>query len=524
MTKFTKTFFVGVSVAMLSVVLLWAQARIQRPTNPQTGYSLGVSYSSGGNPTVQLFNGEVNVVTDGGTDAGPIVRVYDGVNAAWDVIGGEFGAGESIIFEGATANAFETELTVVDPTIDTTIVLPSGNAVWASTGYVLVSNLATNAPDVVNSIWGESNSLHFEGAGLDNFEHGIQSGDATVGDQNFFMPDNAAADNYMFMFSILDTNAREIANSIWFDSDVMLFEGTLDAIETTFTIADPTGADQSYTLPDMGAALAAKLLHVGPAAEPAFGVEAVANASSDTVYHHVFEKHWFRTAPGVAFVGVAGDAWSTTGNPNYYQHEGQTFEVDMKATVGAPNLPWAVAEGIANPVLDAENEGIEITRGITAASPAAFVIDTDQAFYLRVLATVTTVANTDAFEIGFRTVEAYQDADPEGYGSFAVIGIGDHGNAGPGDFYTHTANGGGTTSTDLGDADWVGGTTHSLEVRIAADGTTTYELDGEDTTDEVAFDFATNTVIPYIWIQADDTTNDPVIYIHYIEFGFGTGS
>jgi hypothetical protein len=39
----------------------------------------------------------------------------------------------SIIFEGATANAFETTLTVVDPTADNTITLPNSSGTVALT-------------------------------------------------------------------------------------------------------------------------------------------------------------------------------------------------------------------------------------------------------------------------------------------------------------------------------------------------------------------------------------------------------
>ena len=55
----------------------------------------------------------------------------------------------SVIFEGATANAFETTLTVVDPTADRTITLPN------STGTVaLTSDIEDSARVVVFMLGG----------------------------------------------------------------------------------------------------------------------------------------------------------------------------------------------------------------------------------------------------------------------------------------------------------------------------------------------------------------------------------
>jgi hypothetical protein len=307
----------------------------------------------------------------------------------------------------------------------------------------------------------------------------------------------------------------------------MVLEGsTANGNETNFGAVDPDGTgDQYYYLPNLHAANTMVLVADNAYTEPAYNTEIVSHLDRQTVYQGWWQKYWFRSQPHVPYSVTAGGTWSTTGNPNYMVHQGDVFEVDMKATVGAPNVLWSAAEGIYNPVLDATNEGIEITQGITTASPAHFVVDTDIAFYFRVLATVTTVANTDQFYVGFRTAEGYQDADLTAYTDYAAIGIGDLADGGPGDFMTQTESaGGGTTATDLTTADWVNGGTHSLEVRVAADGTTTYEVDGAAAAGAAAFDMPTANVIPFIWILADVTGADPVIYIHCWEIGYGVGS
>ena len=50
----------------------------------------------------------------------------------------------SIVFEGATADAFETTLTVVDPTADRTITLPNTSGTVALTSDILPSAVNEN--------------------------------------------------------------------------------------------------------------------------------------------------------------------------------------------------------------------------------------------------------------------------------------------------------------------------------------------------------------------------------------------
>jgi hypothetical protein len=258
MTKFTKTFFVGVSVAMLSVVLLWAQTRIQRPVNPQTGYSAGVSYSSGGNVATQLFNGEVMILTDQGTDAGPLFRMYDGINLAWQHVAAEFGAGDTTItFEGATADAFEIILSVEDATVGDSNYRLMDNA-FADIYPVMFSNFATNSWDTANSVWGTINGLHFEGATANDWELSLSSDDPLLRDQFFDLPNNdagGAAQSYNLMFSVLDTNALDVASSIWFEANDIWFEGTTaNAFEIVLTAEDSTVGVDSYLFMDHGLA------------------------------------------------------------------------------------------------------------------------------------------------------------------------------------------------------------------------------------------------------------------------------
>ena len=78
----------------------------------------------------------------------------NGIGAANSVTG----ASGSLMFEGSTANGFETALTAANPTADMEVVLPN------SSGTVMLSSLATNAAEVANSVTGASNALVLEGA------------------------------------------------------------------------------------------------------------------------------------------------------------------------------------------------------------------------------------------------------------------------------------------------------------------------------------------------------------------------
>lgn len=88
----------------------------------------------------------------------------------------------SIYFEGATGNSYETRFFAADATADRTAYLPD------YTGALLLSALITNAPDVANSIWGVSNGITFEGATANDYEGTITVADITA-DRTYTLPD-----------------------------------------------------------------------------------------------------------------------------------------------------------------------------------------------------------------------------------------------------------------------------------------------------------------------------------------------
>ena len=85
-----------------------------------------------------------------------------------------------LVWEG-TANAFQTYFAITDPTADQTITFPNAS------GTIVLSTLATNAPEVANSVWGASNALVFEGATENGFETSLTVTDPTA-DQTITFP------------------------------------------------------------------------------------------------------------------------------------------------------------------------------------------------------------------------------------------------------------------------------------------------------------------------------------------------
>lgn len=147
-----------------------------------------------------------------------------------------------IEFEGATADSFETTLSPVDPTADQTVSIANAGV----NNALVFSTLTTNTIDAANSMWFVSNGLVMEGATADTFEMTLSPADPTA-DQTVTFPNFAV--NYALIGSSLTTNNIDAANSIWAESNTLAFEGaTADAFETRVTVGDPT-ADQTDTIP-----------------------------------------------------------------------------------------------------------------------------------------------------------------------------------------------------------------------------------------------------------------------------------
>lgn len=153
------------------------------------------------------------------------------------------------VFEGATADAYETTLAVVDPTADGSVFIANPGAGDADTNTsVMLStiNSGLNAPGLGTAVWSGANSIIFEGTTVDAHEAVLDVADPTA-DVTVRIP-VVAAGTYSPMLSSLASNAPNIASSVTGGTNLLNFEGTADDYEAALTAADAT-ADTTFSLP-----------------------------------------------------------------------------------------------------------------------------------------------------------------------------------------------------------------------------------------------------------------------------------
>jgi hypothetical protein len=99
--------------------------------------------------------------------------------------------GNNIVFEGTTADAFETTLTAGDPTADRTITLPDVTGTAVTTGNLSAITTLTSptitSPTITGAIFNDG-SVVFEGATADAYETTLAITDPTA-DRTITFPD-----------------------------------------------------------------------------------------------------------------------------------------------------------------------------------------------------------------------------------------------------------------------------------------------------------------------------------------------
>ena len=178
------------------------------------------------NPGVS-FHPLADNVTDLGKSTSRFENLY---------LSGSISGMTSNVFEGSTADDYETTLGVVDPTADRTVTLPN------ATGYTLLTSSAA-AGDDAGAVTGGASLLLFEGAIANGFETTVTVTDPTA-DRTVTFPDASGV-------PILTATVPEGANSITgLAGNGFTFEGTADTFETHLLVSDTTGSDKTITLPN----------------------------------------------------------------------------------------------------------------------------------------------------------------------------------------------------------------------------------------------------------------------------------
>ena len=163
-----------------------------------------------------------------------------------------------VVFEGATADSYETILTVVDPTVDRTITLPNANGTVVladGSGNVTVSgNLTVQGTSTIidSSTISVVSSFVFEGATADAFETTLTVDDPTE-DRTIIIPNASGQLVLRDTYETLTNKTLQgpsISGLIISDSSIVIEGAIADEFETTLQFTNPT-ADRTITIPDV---------------------------------------------------------------------------------------------------------------------------------------------------------------------------------------------------------------------------------------------------------------------------------
>ena len=131
--------------------------------------------------------------------------------------------------------------------------------------------------------------------------------------------------------------------------------------------------------------------------------------------NYTFEE--FESQPMTSKIG-GGYAGGTTGDENAMKFESNIFEYHILGagqTITAPSLS---STGLNVGMDQTNDEGIEMSQGITSRSTVA----TDLPFFFKLRFTIPVVAGTDDCAMGFRKAEAYQ-ANIDDYDEMACLNV-----------------------------------------------------------------------------------------------------
>lgn len=161
--------------------------------------------------------------------------------------------GSNVVFEGATADAFETTLTVTDPTADRTFTLPdaTGTAAIIDVAGVLENESHTATLKLNSTNSGESRvelkTFQFGAFGFDLWDFEV---DPSNTDNNTILNFKVDGETIAVMSGTDYSGEKTLAvTNLEVAGDIILEGSTADAFETTLTVTDPT-ADRTITLPD----------------------------------------------------------------------------------------------------------------------------------------------------------------------------------------------------------------------------------------------------------------------------------
>ena len=223
---------------------------------------------------------------------------------------GDVNLAGNLIFEGATADDFETTLTVVDPTADRTITLPDATGNVITTGNLTeITNLGVLTGDIV-----------FEGATDDAFETTLTVTDPTA-DRTITFQD---ASGTVALLSDISGGGSASFSTVNLTGDIVFEGATADDFETTLTVTDPT-ADRTITLPDASGTVAISVTDTTTTTQGDLNLDFTLSAAGDV--SATGDAHGLSTSDSPTFAGL-------TINGSSVVFEGSTAD-DFETTITA---------------------------------------------------------------------------------------------------------------------------------------------------------------------------------------------
>ena len=176
-------------------------------------------------------------VINGGTFSGSFT-------GSLDITGNVLSGASPLVFEGATDDAHETTLALVDPTGDRTVSLP--NATDTLIGKATTDTLTNKSYDfggTGNSITGTISEFN---SALQGDSFVSLAGSETLSNKTLTSPVINGG-----VFSGSFTGTMDVTGTVLSGASPLVFEGaTADAYETTWAFTDPT-ADRTITVPNV---------------------------------------------------------------------------------------------------------------------------------------------------------------------------------------------------------------------------------------------------------------------------------
>jgi hypothetical protein len=242
--------------------------------------------------------------------------------------------GVTLVFEGATANAFETTLAATDPTADRTLTLPDVTGTLATQDYV-ANEIGSHSSDTT-SIHGIADTADLATKTYADTSVSTHSSDTTsvhgIADTSILVTTTGTQTLTNKTLTTPTINGPEITatggtpriHGIYLpEPHTITFEGsTTDEFETVLTVANPT-ADRTVTIPDATTTLVGK-------------------DTTDTLTNKTLTSPVINTPTGITKSDVGLANVDNTTDANKPISTATQTALDLKATLSAPTFTGTV--------------------------------------------------------------------------------------------------------------------------------------------------------------------------------------